>query len=462
MAVQLVVFLQYAAIPISKMKKCFFIFFCLLPVVLLGQPLLLKPSIGLPALPADGAPICSIPVYSGSFYTSGYSVGDTIPDFTLYTVSGTPVNMATVLASHKPLLLVAGSYTCPVFRDKMADVNSMAAFYGGLLDIYIVYVVEAHPNVNPSPYSGTIWVTSQNVTDGVLYAQPATYGQRKNMVDTMLAHMTVSPTVLVDGPCNEWWSHFGPAPNNTYLIDTNGTIRAKHGWYNRLPDNMWCSIDTLLGTSSGHCVSVPGNGNFSIRLLDDSTVTGTAGSVLTIHGMLTNLSSSATATVSMKKLNIAIPSGWATAFCTDVCLSSTVDSTAIIMAPSDSQSVIFYFYTDAIPASGNVQVGFKNPSNSSNSKKQRYYATTSPASVAEGITNLISWYPNPAKNHLHIRASAPFHEISLLSVSGAAVSIYKGPYIKETKLLLSDFSKGMYLLELRGDNWCETKKIEIQ
>ena len=83
--------------------------------------------------------------------------------------------------------------------------------------------MEAHPTT-PSPYSGAIWTTNSNVQSSILHPQPTTYGERKALIDTLLSLGTVNPTILVDGPCNEFLSNFGPAPNNAYLIDTTGVI----------------------------------------------------------------------------------------------------------------------------------------------------------------------------------------------------------------------------------------------
>jgi hypothetical protein len=426
----------------------------------------LKPSIGLSALPSDNAAICSIPTFQGDFAKSGFRVGDTIPDFTLYTTSGTPVNMATVLQAKKPVLLVAGSYTCPVFRAKVADLNTMASFYGRLLNIYIVYTVEAHPNTDPSPYSGTIWVTSQNTSSNILFPQPTTYGKRKAMIDTMRAHMSITPQILVDGPCNEWWSNFGPAPNNAYLIDTNGRVRAKNGWYDKLPDNMWCSIDTLLGTNSGKCSSLPANANFSFRLLEDSVSTGPAGSVLTVHGMLKNMSATNGATVNIQKIQKSIPAGWSSALCTDVCLNASIDATQVIIPAADSQSFIFYFYTDATPASGNVTVGFSNPNNTNNKLKQGYYAITGNVGVSSTKTEStdLILYPNPASGDVYLKVDAgnAILSIEIADITGRRLRTVGG--IKQQELLLDrqDLLPGVYFIRANCQNGIVTKRLELQ
>ena len=229
------------------MKKIYSLFFLFSIFIVKGQNL--KPSIGLVNLPADASTICAIPTYTGSFTTSGYMAGDTIPHFQLYDKNGTGMDVLTVLQTGKPLLLIAGAYTCPVFRQKIVRINQVAATYSNQINIYVVYVVEAHP-VTPdvSPYSGGVWTTSENQTEGILYAQPTTYGVKKQMVNNMLANnlYTLSVPVLIDGPCNAWWLNFGPAPNNAYLIWPNGVIYKKHGWFDKAPENIMTDINSML------------------------------------------------------------------------------------------------------------------------------------------------------------------------------------------------------------------------
>src|SRR5687768_11128860 len=250
-----------------------------LPLLCVAQNFL-KPSIGLSSIPGDNTAICAIPLYTGSFDSSGLQAEDTAFDFKLYSISGDSFLLSEKLSHGKPVLLIAGSYTCPVFRNKVAVINSIAATYAGQIEIAIVYTLEAHPTVI-SPYFGYINVTQANQNAGILYDQPHTYGERKTICGDLLQAMTVQVPVYLDGPCNSWWSMYGPAPNNAYLIDTNGIIFAKHGWFDRHPDNdIVCDIDSLLG--AGGCNSTPSNGTFILEQVS-TTVSGFPGEILYAH-----------------------------------------------------------------------------------------------------------------------------------------------------------------------------------
>jgi hypothetical protein len=213
----------------------------------------LKPSIGMASLPADNATVCPIATYGGGYNNSGYKAGDTIPHFQLFDKEGTAYDVLNILQTGKPLLLIGGSYTCPVFRQKFNKIKQIAATFTNQINVLVVYVVEAHPkSPDPSPYSGNVWTTSENQSEGILYLQPTTYGERKQIVTEMLANpsYTLNVPVVIDGPCNAWWKNYGPAPNNAYLIKPDGVVYKKHAWFDKNPDNMTNDINALLATTS--------------------------------------------------------------------------------------------------------------------------------------------------------------------------------------------------------------------
>ncbi|OJW81308.1 MAG: hypothetical protein BGO69_04385 [Bacteroidetes bacterium 46-16] len=205
------------------------------------------------AVPTDNTPIDKIVSFTGDYFSTGYKVGDTVPDITFYSRDNKAVCLSDLLKDTIPVLLVSGSYTCPNFRFRANDLNRMTEYYKGKINTYLIYTLEAHPNNAINPYMDSICVGPANERQGILYPQHATYGDRKAMVDTMKAKMAIRPTVLIDGPGNRWWKEFGPAPNIAYLIDTKRIVRAKNVSLNAMGDNMWCDIDHYLGTRSGKC-----------------------------------------------------------------------------------------------------------------------------------------------------------------------------------------------------------------
>ena len=191
---------------------------------------------------ADG--ICEIVSYLGDFDDNAYPVGQKVNDFTLYDKTGSAVNLKSKLLEGKPVFLMTGSYTCPVFRNKIAQLNELIATYGAEINFYVVYTVEAHPIIDNSGYADSIWTTAQNIADGILYEQPDTYGDRLSAVNDLTDAFTINCPILIDNNCNEFWTTYGEAPNRAYLIDQNGFVQISHGWFHY--PSMTTSIDVFL------------------------------------------------------------------------------------------------------------------------------------------------------------------------------------------------------------------------
>ncbi|HET6246038.1 MAG: T9SS type A sorting domain-containing protein [Bacteroidetes bacterium] len=437
-------------ISLSQSKYIFILLLNINIISVFGQSIFLKPTIGIASLPLDSDSICMIPVYTGNYQTSGLQSGDTIADFTFYTPAGNPVHIQAELAEGKPILLVAGNYTCPVYRDKMPVLNYIYNTYPNDIKIFIVNVVEAHPINGPSPYSGSVWVTSQNQQQGVLYEQPKTYGQRKTLVNTMLSNMTILPTVLLDGPCNNWWEYFGPAPNNAYLIKPNGVVYTKHAWFHKSPDNMICDIDSLLGIP---CNSSPASGSFVFNLDTDSFASALAGTVIEIHSTLTNNSSSA-AEIEIKRLQNNIPSGWETAMCADVCLQPWVNAFSFQIPANSSQPFTMYFYTDNNEDTASTRIQYLNKYDPSNKIIQNYFASTliSSVSLNEHIPLQFLIYPNPFYDELIIDFEG-INKESLIIKDIYGKSLYSAKLNPgKNNLDLSFLNAGIYFYEFNKDN----------
>jgi hypothetical protein len=413
----------------------------------MAQPFL-KPSIGLNAQPQHTDPVCNIPTYTGSFYSSGLQAADTAFEFKLYSLNGDSMLLSDLLNTGKPLLIVNGNYTCPVFRNKVPLINQLSTTYAGLINIIIVYTVEAHPT-DISPYFGFVNVGTANTNEGILFPQPTTYLERLNIVDTMLTNMTINVPVFIDGPCNNFWSVYGPVPNNAYLIKPDGIIFAKHGWFDRNPtDYIICDIDSLLYNTP--CSLGSGTGNFSIHQ-KDSLVTGIAGSIL--YGFTDIINHTATdITVSAKKLQKNYSSNWQTAFCADVCYSPSDDSITFTVPANDTMHFSIDFMTNSTPDSGKIKIGFRNVNNITNQFAITVGAKTFTPNRIENQTNNVfrNIFPNPVCKTLHVELSDQYKQYSQVSI----VNMY-GKLIYSEKIMsqkfeipLENIPSGLYLLKM--------------
>jgi hypothetical protein len=416
-----------------------------------GQNLL--PSINTGVLPNDSDPVCPTPFYSNlDFDTSGYDVGETVNDFTLFDRNGNGYQLSNALSLGKPVLLITGSLTCPVFRSQMPTINTVFTTYAADVNTAIIYTIEAHPT-DTSPYSGTINITTQNINQGILFPQPTTYGERKALVDTLLQNMTVSPPVYIDGPCNEWWNKYGPAPQNAYLIDTNGTVLLKHGWFDQFPQDIFCDIDSVLGITSGNCNPPTTNGSFIFAPLV-TNVYGFPGQTIYATGDLIN-NSLEDVLIAVVKLQEIYAPGWNSAFCMDICYSTTVDSTTIRLAPNDTMHFSLDFFTSLTPDSSRVRVGFRNLGFPSNQFSQWFKGNTNAVAVMEQASEgSFTIYPNPCSSVLHFVSNTAYDNYPGYFIYDMNGKLQKtiAPQNQGTgfSIDVSDLNQGVYFIEHRG------------
>ena len=414
----------------------------------------LLPSIGVNSLPADSEPVCYIPLVNGSFNMNGIQAGDTASDFKLFDLAGDSVTLSEKLSTGKPVLMIAGSYTCPVFRNKIGSINNVVSLYGNQIEVFIVYTLEAHPDIDTSVYFGYVNTGAANINAGILYRQPVTYGERKDVVQDMLAAMTINAPVYLDGPCNNWWLHYGPAPNNAYLIDTNGVVFAKHGWYDKFPDNIICDIDSLLGNPVS-CGGQGSNGNFNFTLLSNDTITGTPGSTITFSGDLIN-NSSADVIVDIYRLQNNMPAGWASSLCADVCYPTTTDTASILIPAGMVQHFYFYVYTDNSLDTARARVGFRNRNNPTNQFARNLFGITESLTSEPELVSLleVKVFPNPASDKLIVDFTESYKSASqlvIVDLSGRVVGEYELPELRNQEQIsidLSGFDAGTYFLKV--------------
>ena len=215
-------------------------------------------------------------------------------DFKLWDINGDSIILSDILNSGKRVLMISGSYTCPIFRNHMSDLNAVAAQFGNDIECFVVYTVEAHPTGTPMPYSGNINPTNPP------YYQPQTYAERKANLSDMIngvgtgsyIPVPINLPIYIDGPCNEWWEYYN-GPNNAYLIDTNGILFSYHEWFNNpnppnnQPTNIWCDIDSLLSVNSGGCFQTTTlNGTFDFQLKPTTSMPafGNPGDIIDVFG----------------------------------------------------------------------------------------------------------------------------------------------------------------------------------
>ncbi len=189
--------------------------------------------------------IPSLTKYSNQI-VNGPAIGDTIKDFTCYNNDGVEFNLYNELKKGKPVMLISGSYTCPRFRNSLPLANLLNTKFTKEFNTFILYGFEAHPIVDTCIYFRAIKPTKQNMAAKILFEQPKTYGERKNIITEMTNNFNISPPILIDDVKNTLYFYFGPAPNKAFLIDTNGVVILKHQHFNSYPRDIIHDLDKLL------------------------------------------------------------------------------------------------------------------------------------------------------------------------------------------------------------------------
>lgn len=430
--------------------------------------IVLKPHIGLNSKPLDSDTSCYFQPYTGSFNTTGYQVGDTVNDFTLYSYDGDTLNLRKELEKGKPVVLISSSYTCPVYRGKVPDINALMTQFSDSVSIFVIYTIEAHPYIDISPYFGFVNTGQVNINAGILYRLTQTYGERRNMVRIMDSAMTMNAPIFIDGPCDTWLRNFGPAPNNAYLITTQGIVHSKHPWLNKAPQNMANDINVLFGNSGGNGGMYTGTFNFSLS--GDTIVYGAAGETLYGNGEFVNVSDD-TALIRAVRVTENIPTGWGSSICIDVCYSPDTDTAIFYLPPRDTQTYTMYFYTTTTPGNGSVRMRFENVNITNNRFVQRFYASTSLSGIVNlnetpGEYKLSQNYPNPFNPETVIKYRIPNSSnvsIKVFNALGKEVAILvnenqdAGAY--SVNFDGSNFSSGLYYYILEAGEFLETKRM---
>lgn len=175
--------------------------------------------------------------------------GDPAVEFTLADLDGNEWTLSELLQSG-PVLLLPGSYTCPIYQARVPELNELfvellpdGRTYGEAVHFVHVYIVEAHPKLpDPTPYrnwtDSDLPVGGEDGQDTYAYSvvgQAYSYAERASGARRMSERIYGDQLRLVDdltphGPNNPIWSTYGTAPDAAFLITPDGTIAEAQLW----------------------------------------------------------------------------------------------------------------------------------------------------------------------------------------------------------------------------------------
>ena len=162
------------------------------------------------------------------------SVGYKLSETEIFTLDGKKVSFLG-LWKEKPLLLITASLSCPFSRNSLKLGNKFSEKVSDQVSIAIVYVIDAHPKGNDSPYSGDEWIPRENFRDNILIPQPKTQSERAGRAEQLQVLLGLTTTLLVDNMNNLNWQALGRYPNAAVLIDTTGKVIYKQKRFKAKP-----------------------------------------------------------------------------------------------------------------------------------------------------------------------------------------------------------------------------------
>lgn len=154
---------------------------------------------------------------------SGVQEGAMMPDVQVHDLDGKPMKLAT-LWRERPLVLVTASITCPVAVDQCPTLKSLIETHRTRANVVILYVREAHPAPDGTPQRA-------EASGHASQPQPLTFEDRLKLARSFAKQFSGGAPVLVAAIDNAVIAQLGTGPNSALLIDTQGRLAAKHGWY---------------------------------------------------------------------------------------------------------------------------------------------------------------------------------------------------------------------------------------
>ena len=192
------------------------------------------------------------------FDKSGVVAGQPVPDLDVMTLDGAPARLSK-LWQEKPTLLVTASLTCGRSRERQPWVEEIAKKYKDRLNVAVLYTLEAHPVIDPSPYAEYSPEYENparpgeraggNEKEGLGRRQPTDLDTRAKLAEEFKDLLRVEVPIVLDQMSNEAWEALGGGPNMGLLIRRDGTLEVKHGWFDG--ETMDRSIEAYLAQLEG-------------------------------------------------------------------------------------------------------------------------------------------------------------------------------------------------------------------
>jgi len=103
----------------------------------------------------------------------------------------------------------------------LAQIEELQKKYSDTVNFVIVYIKEAHPDDE--------WQMESNEESGVIYSQPKSTEERRELARAFIDQMDVQTETLLDDIDNTAMACYAAWPERLYIIGTDGRIIYKGG-----------------------------------------------------------------------------------------------------------------------------------------------------------------------------------------------------------------------------------------
>jgi hypothetical protein len=146
--------------------------------------------------------------------------GQMAPQFRLSRMDGSFVTLSSLKG--RVVVLVFGSYSSPMLRDRVAGLNQLTLGVETKADVYLVYTKEMHPAGG--------WDSTRNELDHVSVQEAQTMDEKEMAARHCRAVLRLNMPVLVDDLEDSATTAFGTFPDGAVVINRDGTIVESQQW----------------------------------------------------------------------------------------------------------------------------------------------------------------------------------------------------------------------------------------
>jgi tetratricopeptide (TPR) repeat protein len=142
-------------------------------------------------------------------------LGRPVPDLELLRLDGGTDHLSSLRG--RPLLLVLGSLSCPLFRSSAPDLNRLHRRFGDQVEFRMVYIREAHP-------AGESWESTINEREGIRIPAARTATERAEHADSCRERLAIPYEVSLDTLSGDAERAFEAFPSRVFVVDRKGVV----------------------------------------------------------------------------------------------------------------------------------------------------------------------------------------------------------------------------------------------